>query len=74
MGKSTYSTTAIRPGMTSKYREFWVEGKTVSEDGTPLSSDLLATSDIVEAKNTREAEKIAQAKYPEHTIIAARLG
>lgn len=74
MAKSTYKITAIRPGMAKKFHEFWVENKTVSEDGTPLRSQDLATIEFVEAKNLREAEVMATELFPGHSCEVNRLG
>jgi hypothetical protein len=60
--------------MYRKYHEFWVEGKTVPDDGTPLRTDELATVDIIEAKNYREAQSIAAKRYPGHTCEVSRTG
>ncbi|MGA3957166.1 hypothetical protein ACI2S6_16390 [Ralstonia nicotianae] len=60
--------------MAKKFHEFWIEGKTVSDDGTPLRTGELATVDFVEAKNLREAEKLAAERFPGHACEVSRLG
>jgi hypothetical protein len=74
MGKTAYKIVAIKPGMSHKYHEYWVEHKTVSDDGTELRSDLLANIDIIEATSKKIAEAEAEKKFPGHQIIATRLG
>lgn len=74
MAKSTYKIVAIKPGMERKYREFWVEGKNVSADGSDLHPAMLADTDMVEAKNTAAAKSIAQKRFPGHILHVHRLG
>lgn len=74
MGKSTYKVNAIKSGMELKYREFWVEGKKVSEDGTELRPDILADTAFIEAKNKSEAEELARQKFPARKLEVSRLG
>ncbi|MGA4422866.1 hypothetical protein ACI2UY_22260 [Ralstonia nicotianae] len=74
MAKSVYKIVAIKPGMEQKYREFWIENKKVSEDGTKLHSAMLADTDMLEAKNMAEAERLAAKKYPGRALEVSRLG
>jgi hypothetical protein len=74
MAKSTYKITAIKRGMERKYREFWIEGKKVSNDGTTLHPAMLADTDMVEAKDFSVAESMARRLFPGRTLEVSRLG
>ncbi len=42
MAKTLYKIVAILLSMEEKHDNFWVKGKKVAEDGTPLHSSMLA--------------------------------
>jgi hypothetical protein len=74
MAKSAFNVVAIRPGMELKYREFWIENKNTSSDGTELHPAMLADTDIVEARSKTEAEALAKKKFPGRKIEVSRIG
>lgn len=75
MGKYAFQIVAIKPGMESKYREFWFENKQTSTDCTDLHSAMLADTDIMQARNKAEALDLAKKKFPGRTIASVnRIG
>lgn len=68
MAKSTYDVVVIREGRDQDYRDFWIHGKKINADGEELHSALVGFTELVEAKNKREAESLVNAKYPGLTI------
>ena len=74
MAKSIFKVNAILPGMDQKYREFWIDDKTTSDDGTELHPAMLAETDTIEARNRAEAEAMARAKFPGRTVEVSRIG
>ncbi|MGS0966928.1 hypothetical protein ACVCIH_06460 [Burkholderia glumae] len=74
MAKSLFKINAIKRGMERQYREFWIEGKKASTDGTALHPAMLADTDMVEAKNYPAAESMARQRFPGRTLEVSRLG
>jgi hypothetical protein len=75
MAKSLFKINIIFKGMENKWREFWIEGKTVSdEDGEELHAGLVGNSDMIEAKNLAEAQLYAAKTYPGQQTEVVRIG
>ena len=68
MSKSTYKVTVIREGRGKDYRDFWDRGEKVNSDGEELHPALVGFTEVVEAKNLKEAIAIVQKKHPALTI------
>jgi len=68
MSKFTYTVVAIRKGREKDYREFWINNKKVNTNGEELHSNLVGFTELVKAKNEREAGLLIKEKYPDLSI------
>ncbi|KVR92524.1 hypothetical protein WK27_00040 [Burkholderia vietnamiensis] len=75
MAKSLFKINYAHKGMANKWREFWIEGKTVSdEDGQELHPALVGDSEMVEFSTQAEAEAYAAKTYPGQFHEVSRIG
>jgi hypothetical protein len=71
MSKASYEVVAILPDRYNDYMDFWTKEVKVNSRGEQLHSAMLAITEVVNAANKGEAERLVQKKYPKHTIDTA---
>ncbi|WP_186156660.1 hypothetical protein [Burkholderia gladioli] len=75
MAKSHFKINYSHKGMENKWREFWIDGKAVSdEDGEELHPALVGNSEFVEFNTLAEAEEYAAKTYSGQFWEVSRIG
>jgi hypothetical protein len=76
MAKSYYQGVVVKQGRLSDYYAFHNRGARKDVKGKAIKPEKFSfTSDMVQAKNLKEAEQRLREKYPEYTIVdVAKIG